>query len=171
MITSHSVRAHYLDASALVKLVADDPDELPGKDVLRQYYYSHASRYATSFCVTETFSAFKLKFLRGRITEDQYIKYCRDFIRTVIGGNLEIIDEVPVLSPVVFKEAERLIQKYKKEIDFIDCFQIITLIYGKNNFMVADSKSILITADRALAKAARAEDVKVWECTSEPAPV
>ena len=82
-----------------------------------------------------------------------------------------IIDEVPVLSPVVFKEAERLIQKYKKEIDFIDCFQIITLIYGKNNFMVADSKSILITADRALAKAARAEDVKVWECTSEPAPV
>lgn len=117
-----AVKVHYLDASALVKLVADDPDEEPGRDALRRYYHSHACRYATSYCATEAFSAFKLKFLRKQITEDQYIQSVRDFIQRVIGGNLQI-DEVPILSPVVFTEAERLIKAYK--IDFIDCFQLL----------------------------------------------
>ena len=97
-MTAYSVKAHYLDASALVKLVANDPDEAPGRDVLRQYYRgAPQGRYAASFCVTEAFSAFKLKFLRGTITEGQYINYVQDFIRTVIGANLEI-DEVHVLT-------------------------------------------------------------------------
>ena len=168
MITSYAVKVHYLDASALVKLVADDPDEEPGRDVLRQYYREHSSRYATSYCVTEAFSAFKLKFRRGKITEDQYIKYVKKFIDGVIGANLRI-DEVPILNPLVFTEAERLFQKYK--IDFIDCFQIVTILTGQFRFLCSDSKSILITADRALATAARAEDARVWEVTTEPAPV
>ena len=167
MITSYAVKVHYLDASALVKLVADDPDEEPGRDVLRQYYREHSNRYATSYCVTEVFSAFKLKFLRGRITEDQYIKYVKDFIDGVIGANLQI-DEVPILTPLVFREAERLIQKHK--IDFIDCFQIVTILHGQFRFLCSDSKSILITADQALAKAARAEGARVWEVTTDPAP-
>lgn len=167
MQIGYSVKAHYLDASALVKLVADDPDEAPGREVLRKYYHEHSCRYATSFCVTEAFSAFKWKFLRKQIAEDQYIKYVRDFIG-VIGTNLEI-DEVPILWPVVFSEAERLIKKYK--IDFIDCFQIVTILRGQFRRFGPESKSILITGDRELAKAARAEGAKVWECTSEPAPV
>jgi predicted nucleic acid-binding protein len=128
MQTGYSVKAHYLDASALVKLVADDPDEEPGRDVLRKYYHEHSNRYATSYCVTEAFSAFKGKFVRGQIAENQYIKYVRDFIRTVIGANLQI-DEVPLLSPVVLGEAERLIKTYK--IDFLDCFQIVTILQGR----------------------------------------
>ena len=158
MITSYAVKVHYLDASALVKLVADDPDEEPGRDVLRQYYREHSNRYATSYCVTEAFSAFKSKFRRGRITEDQYIKYVKEFIHGVIGANLQI-DEVPILKPLVFTEAERLIQKYK--IDFIDCFQIVTMLHGQFRFFCLDSKSILITADREVAKAARAEGARV----------
>lgn len=167
-MTAYSVKVHYLDASALVKLVADDPDEAPGRDVLRQYYREHSSRYATSYCVTEAFSAFKLKFRRGKITEDQYIKYVKNFIHDVIGANLQI-DEVPILTPLVFREAERLIQRHK--IDFIDCFQIVTILHGQFRFLCLDSKSILITADQALAKAARAEGARVWEVTTEPAPV
>lgn len=168
MQIGYSVKAHYLDASALVKLVADDPDEEPGRDALRKYYREHSSRYATSYCVTEAFSAFKGKFVRGRITEDQYIKYVQDFIRTVIGANLEI-NEVSILSPVVHSEAERLIRTYK--IDFLDCFQIVTILQGQFRYLGPQSKSILITADRGLATAARAEGARVWECTSEPAPV
>lgn len=162
------VGAHYLDASALVKLVADDPDEDPGRDVLRKYYREHPNMYATSYCVTEAFSAFKRKFLGRQIAENQYIKYVRDFIRTVIGANLRI-DEVPILSPVVFSEADRLIKTYK--IDFIDCFQIVTILRGQFSVLGPESKSILITGDRKLAKAARAEGARVWECTSETAPV
>ena len=167
MTPGYSVKAHYLDASALVKLVADDPDEEPGRDVLRKYYREHSNRYATSYCVTEAFSAFKLKFLRGRIPEAKYITYVHEFIRTVIGANLQI-DEVSILLPVVRDEAERLIKTY--QIDFLDCFQIVTVLQGRFRHFVAESQSILITADRELAKAARAEGARVWECTSEPAP-
>jgi hypothetical protein len=53
MQVRYSVKAHYLDASALVKLVADDSDEEPGRDVLRKYYHEHSNRYATSYCITE----------------------------------------------------------------------------------------------------------------------
>jgi predicted nucleic acid-binding protein len=162
-----SVGAHYLDASALVKLVADDPSEEPGRDVLREYYRGHANMYATSYCVAETFSVFKRKFLQKQIAEDRYIKYVRDFIRTVIGANLQI-DEVPILSPIAFSEAERLIQTHT--IDFIDCFQIVTILHGQFQHLIEESKSVLITADRELAKAARGEGAKVWECTSEPPP-
>jgi predicted nucleic acid-binding protein len=168
MSVGYSVKAHYLDASALVKLVADDPEETPGRDILREYYWGHSNRYATSYCITETFSVFKRKFAQKKITEDQYVKYARDFIRTILGVNLKI-DEVPILSPIVFSEAERLIKAYK--IDFIDCFQIVTILRGQFRRLGPESQSILITADRDLAKAARAEGAKVWECTREPAPV
>jgi len=105
---THWGKAHYLDASALVKLVADDPDEEPGRDVLRKYYWQHtASVYATSYCITETFSAFKRKLLRRRITEDQYIKYVLEFRRLVLGVNLRI-DEVPILLLIVSTKAERI---------------------------------------------------------------
>ena len=80
----------------------------------------------------------------------------------VLGANLQI-DEVSILSPNVRNEAQRLIQTYK--IDFLDCFQVVTILRGRNR-----SNSILVTADRQLAKAARAEGARVWECTSEVAP-
>jgi len=161
-------KAHYLDASALVKLVADDSDEEPGRDVLREYYWRHiASVYATSYCITETLSAFKGKHQRGRITQDQYIKYVRDFTLRIIGGNLRE-DEVPILNPLVLTEAERLMRKHK--IDFLDCFQILTIMHGHFHVLGPHSKSLLITADQGLARAARAEGVRVWECTSEPSP-
>ncbi len=164
----YSIKAHYFDASALVKLAADDPDEEPGRDVLRAYYHSHASRWATSYCIAEALSAFKLKFLRKRITEDEYIRYVRTFIQRTIGSNLAV-DEVPILTPIVRTETERLIKTYN--IDFIDCFQIVTVLHGRFSVFVAGSQSVLVTADRGLAKAARAEGARVWECTSEQPPV
>lgn len=77
---SYSLKAHYLDASALVKVVADDPDEEPGRKALHDYLYGggsheHAHMYATSLCVTEALSVYKRKFLRGQILEDKYIQY------------------------------------------------------------------------------------------------
>jgi predicted nucleic acid-binding protein len=123
MRTRYFVKAHYLDASALVKLVADDPDDEPGRDILRKYYREHSNRYATSYSITEAFTAFKGKFVRGRIAESEYIKYVHDLIRTLIGVNLQV-DEVSILSPVVHTEAERIIKTYK--VDFLDAFQIVT---------------------------------------------
>jgi predicted nucleic acid-binding protein len=160
-------KSHYLDASALVKLVADDSDEEPGRKALRDYHKANiASVYATSYSVAETLSVFKRKSLHKKISQEQYLKYVQDFLRTVIGRKNLRIDEVPILS--VYSKAERLIKTYK--IDFLDCLQIVTIMEGYFRHMVSDSQSILITADRDLAKAARAEGAKVWECTSEEAP-
>ncbi len=160
------LRCHYFDASALVKLVATDPDDVSGQQTLKEFFFSHSSKFATSFCMAEAFSTFKAKFVRKRITEDQYIHCVNEFIRVVV-GSLEI-DEINILSPQVTTEAKRLIQKYK--IDFIDCFQIVTILKGKYSSLGPKSKSLLITADRDLASAAREEGAMVWECTTEPAP-
>ena len=95
------------------------------------------------------------------------MNYLQRFIRQFLGGNLRK-DEVPILSPVVMSEAERLIKKYK--IDFLDCFQIVTIMHGQFHVLGPNSQSILITADEGLAVAARAEGARVWECRTEPAP-
>jgi predicted nucleic acid-binding protein len=164
----HAIKVHYFDASALVKLVADDIDEAPGRDVLRKYFWQHAHPgYTTSFCVAEAFGAFKLKFLRKKISQKQYVDYVRNFIRET--GNHFKVNEVNILDPVVVTETERLVAKYK--IDFIDCFQVVTIMRGEFSFLAGPSQSILITADRELAVAARAERARVWECTREAAPV
>jgi hypothetical protein len=104
----HAVKAHYYDASALVKLVADDADEAPGRDVLREYYWQHGRpSHTTSFCVSEAFGALKLKFLRKKISEPQYLKYVKDLIHVV--GNTFQIDEPETLLPLVSNEFERLV--------------------------------------------------------------
>jgi len=92
-------------------------------------------------------------------------RYVQDFIRTIIGANLQI-DEVPILSAKILSAAERLIKTYR--IDFLDCLQIVTIMQGQFRLGGPNSQSILITADRGLEKAAP-EGAKVWECTSEDA--
>jgi predicted nucleic acid-binding protein len=163
----YAIKVHYFDASALVKLAANDPDEGPGRSELRRYHREHAHPgYTVSFCVAEALGALKLKFLRQKISETDYLKYVKDLIRIVC--NTFQIDELEILSPVVSGEFERLVAKYK--LDFVDCLQIATLKHGKYRIFDGPSKSILITADRELAKAARSEGARVWECSSENPP-
>ena len=162
----YAIKVHYFDASALVKLVADDPDEEPGRDNLRKYHREHAHPgYTVSFCVAEALGALKLKFLRQKISQAEYLKYVKDLIREV--GNTFQIDELEALLPVVSSEFERLVIKYR--LDFIDCLQIATLKHGKYRIFDGPSTSILI-ADRELARAARSEGARVWECSSEDPP-
>ena len=175
---SSAVKVCYLDASALVKLVADDRDEEPGRDAVREYYRTNANMRATPYCVAETLSVFKRKFLQKRISRDEYKRYVKAFVHTIIGANLTIEEPqssewvgfgssiLPILK--LLSEAETLLDKY--EIDFIDCVQIANILHGQCSPFSGDSRSILITADRDLAQAARAETARVWECTSEPPP-
>jgi len=65
------VRCHYVDASTLVKLVAEDESERLGRQELREYYWANtANMYATSSSVTEAISVFKSKYARKQITRD-----------------------------------------------------------------------------------------------------
>ena len=77
---SSAVKVCYLDASALVKLVADDRDEEPGRDAVRKYYHNNANMKATPYCVAEALSVFKRKFLRKMISRDEYKRYVKEFV-------------------------------------------------------------------------------------------
>jgi hypothetical protein len=108
----YAVKVHYFDASALVKLAADDADDEPGRDVLRKYHNEHAHPgYTTSFCVAEAFGALKNKFIRRRIDQAEYLRYVRKLI--LIIGNTFKIDELPnprSYSPERIREARIEIQ-------------------------------------------------------------
>jgi predicted nucleic acid-binding protein len=162
-----TIYASYFDASALVKLVANDADEEPGRAAVRRHYFDNALMFSTSFCVAECLSAFKSKFTRKRIEKAEYIRYVREFLRLGLGLRLQL-EDVEVLSPAMYGEALDLVEQYG--IDFIDAMQIVTLLKGRFRGLVQGSQSLLITADRELARVARAESARVWECTTEPQP-
>lgn len=55
-------------------------------------------------------------------------------------------------------------------IDFIDSIQVVTVLHGRFSVFTGDPQSLFITTDKALAKAARQEGARVWECRKEPPP-
>ena len=163
-----AVKCHYWDASALVKLAAEDKDEEPGRDIIRTYYNSETNFFATSLCLCEAIGVFKAKYLyKKQLTQEEYVTTIKKFISDTVGGKLQI-DELPLLSPKLVDEAERLMMKHG--LDFVDCAQIVTILHGRFSVLGAESKSVLITADKDLAKAARSEGARVWYCIDEPIP-
>jgi predicted nucleic acid-binding protein len=68
----------------------------------------------------------------------------------------------------VFFAAQRTAEKHK--IDLSDAFQIHTVKEGFFSNLSAGSKTILVSADRDLVKAARAEGLRVWSILDESPP-
>ena len=166
-MSGDSAYASYIDASALVKIVADDADEQPGQAAIRRYFFREGVMYTTTFCIAECLSAFKRKLNPKKIiNRSDYIRCVSEFRRLVL-PKLRT-EDVPLLLPATFDEALRLVDAYG--IDFIDAMQVVTLLRGRFSGLVAGSKSRLITADRGLARIATQSGFTVWECTTEPAP-
>lgn len=166
-LSREAVKVCYLDASALIKLFVDEN----GSNVLRDYFNKHANFCTTSVCFIEALGVLKGKYF-NKTKDEKYTEYfnkCRDLVIRGWGGRIEI-EEVRITKHDsfdervkqldFFKEAERLVEKYK--IDFVDALQLVTILRGKYSFFSKGSKSILITADKDLAKAAIKENVRVW---------
>ncbi len=166
VVDDGTVKNHYFDASAMVKLVATDPDEEPGRAAVLRFFHTNGFHHTTSYCVVETLSALKAKWRRRRITQDAYIHSVREFFRVVLSGC--DVEDVP-LSQDVENEAERIMRTY--QVDFVDSIQLVTVLRGRFGFLAGGSRSLFVTADRALAEAGRCEGARVWECTSEPWPL
>lgn len=159
-----SVKAHYLDASALIKLLIDIKEEEGGRESLRTYFNANTGFHTTSLCFAEAFGVLKVKyFYKKEIRQEEYLKA----VENLIWGKIEI-DDVPIRQFEVFTEAKRLVSQY--QIDLSDAMQIVTIMKGKYSVLCDRSKSILITADKLLAKAAREEGVRVWDCLTELGP-
>ena len=161
---SDAVRANCFDASALLKLYVQED----GSDILRAYWNREPTKFTTSLCFYEALTLLKVcHFYRGRIGSAEYKKATLDLCAWY-GAVSKKIPEPNFLSPEVFSAAQRTAETHG--LDLSDAFQIHSVKEGFFSKMSEDSKTILVTADRGLAKAARAEGLRVWNIMEEPAP-
>jgi len=158
-----SIRTHYLDASAIVKLLVDED----GSDALRAYFGRHSVFYATSICFAETLGVLKAKVLREQLDEEQYLSACEELMAHLRGHTLEI-DDVGISQRGTFDEVERLAKKHS--LDISDAYQLVTLSCGGLSRLKTGLQPILVTADAALAAAAKSEGLRSWNCLRESEP-
>jgi predicted nucleic acid-binding protein len=159
-------RVHYWDASALVRIVAEDPAEQVGRAELRALFFGQGSHYATQACLAEAIGVFKRKWLVEKVyTLPEYVRTVREFYRLVVSH--VAVDEIPV-SVQLLDQAEQLMREH--QLDFIDSIQMTTVLHGKFSVLIGDSASLFITADRRLARAAKRNGVSVWLVGSAAGP-
>ena len=159
-----TARANCFDASALVKNYVEED----GSNIIREYWNSEPTRYTTLFCYFEALSVLKVKWkYKKEITEDEYHK--ASFSLTAWFRYVsQRIHDLDFTSLSVFDKAQDIAKKYS--LDLSDVFQILSVKEGYFPPLARDSRTILVTADEGLAKAARNEGIKVWYCMKEPTP-
>jgi predicted nucleic acid-binding protein len=153
----------YLDASALVKIVADEGDH----DAVRSFFAANVNFGATSLCVMEALGVLKGKWVHGRIPEENYFSATRQLVRHVAGKKIEVED----IGLFTFQGLDAVQERARKhQLDLSDALQLETILLGKYSHLGPNSASVLITADAGLTRAATAEGVRVWNCIKEPLP-
>ena len=157
-------RANCFDASALVKYYVEEE----GSNIIRKYWDNEPTRYTTLFCYFEALSVLKVKWkYKKEITEDEYHKACQSltFWFAHVSKNIPDLD---FTSYATYFAAQSLAKKYS--LDLSDAFQILGVKEGYFSTLARDSRTILVTADEELAKAAKNEGIRVWYCMKEPTP-
>lgn len=167
------IRIHYMDASAVLKLVLSEP----GSKELREYFENESCFTTTSLCFSEALGRLKQKhFYERTMGDEEYFACCDELLAYVAGDDLDI-EDIEIKDRDVFRYVENLVRSYnngksnKKKIDLSDAFQIASVKRNYfSRFDKSDSKPILITGDKALADAARNEGLRVWYCIDETPP-
>lgn len=159
-----AMRTHYLDASAIVKLIVDEE----GSDKIRTYFDGQSDFFTTSLCFAEALGVLKVKHLyRSEITQHRYLSATLQLFAQIQDKSIEI-EQIDISQPNVFRAVKEIVQKYS--IDVSDAFQVYTLKNGFSSIFKYESEPILITADSKLAQVARAEGLRAWDCLKEPEP-
>jgi predicted nucleic acid-binding protein len=162
-MSDHWAKHHYLDASALVKVVIDEGDH----ELVRSFFRTNVNLGATSLCVVEALGVIKAKWTYDRISEDEYFKATRQLVQYASGKKLEVED----IGLFTFQGLDAVQAFAKKHsLDMSDALQLDTILRGKYAHLGPNSASTLITADAGLAAAAKSEGIRVWNCIKEPQP-
>jgi len=137
--------------------------------VLKEYCDPCPVLWTTSLCFAEVLGVLKRKYLSNKegLTKEEYLAASDDMVSRIRNDNITI-EEVDITQPAIFNEVEKIVEKYS--IDLADAFQIVTLKRGFPSSLTEDSETILITADKGLARAAQSEGLRVWDCLRKPAP-
>ena len=169
MIKSKAGKWHYLDASAMVKLVFDEGDCQP----LLNFFRTNSSYCATLMCVTEALSVLKGKWAGKKMSMEQYVESTYELViytqrRENQYDSKIVIDDADILNPGVYDEVRGIVEKHN--LDLSDALQLHSILRGKFAHLIGGSASVLITADKGLAKAATVEGVRVWNCIVDAVP-
>ncbi len=162
-VVNQGLRTNYLDTSALVRLLVDEP----GSEALRSYYDRHSVFAVTGICFAECLGVLKTKRRHKLLDDEQYFSAGDDLIARIRDGSI-FIDDSTVRERELFDKAERFAKLHK--IDLADAYQLIALQHGPFSSMAAHVRLLLITADKDLAGATRSEGLLAWYCLGEPAP-
>lgn len=156
-------RTHLLDASALIKLVLNEN----GSQELKAYFSDNFTFWTTSICFGEALGILKTKYLYKKQISEK--KYLNDIEILVSFLNHKIsIQEVNITDLVIYHQIEDAMKNHN--LDFADAVQLVTLKFGFPAVFEGESKTIFITADNKLAKAAKDENLRVWDIIKEPIP-
>jgi predicted nucleic acid-binding protein len=155
MVDKKAVRAVLLDASALVKLFVKER----GSDILEKQLREEPIPYTTPICFYEALNVLKRKWLRKEIIQPEYLSASSSVI-TWFSGFSNSIKDVDFFSPTILRDIQEIAKRY--ELDLSDAFQIMSVKCGHFSKLVADSGTVLFTADEALATAAEKEGILFW---------
>jgi predicted nucleic acid-binding protein len=154
-----AARTNLLDASALVKLVTTEDRS----DKIRKYLETELGWYTTPFCFYEALGVLKVKYIyRTQLTEDEYQK--ASFRLMARYRATAKIYDLDLTDPVIFTYVQSIASNNK--IDLSDAFQIASIVKGCP--FAGDSRTVLITDDGDLARAARHENCQVWYLPDAP---
>jgi predicted nucleic acid-binding protein len=159
-----AVRANLFDASALVKLYVNEK----GSDIIKSYFDSEPTKYTTPLCFYETLNVLKAKcFYKNEISEEEYHKATFG-LAAWFYSVVKNIEDLNFLSSTVFTNVQEIAQKHS--LDLSDAFQILSLKEGYFSGLGSESKTVLVSADKKLSKAAREEGLRVWYFLKESKP-
>jgi predicted nucleic acid-binding protein len=163
-MNSTAGRANFFDASALVKLYISES----GTEIVRPYFDRETTKYTTPFCFYEALNVLKVKWLyRKEITRDEYLQASFHLLAWY-GAASDGINDLDFTSTATFSDTKRLVEK--TSLDLSDAFQILSVKFGYFSRLIGDSKTVLVTGDKNLALAARAEGLCAWYFIEEPEP-
>ena len=167
------VKMHYLDASVLIKLFVKED----GCDNVREFFLNNVNFCTTSLCLAEALARIKGMWTKGKpgqtkLTMDEYLTSTRGLLRATHSivkphGKIEIDEKV--LSDISTHSNVEQIARDNK-LDLSDALQLYTIKQGKYSHLGPESASVLITADKKLAAAARKTGIRVWNCLKEDIP-
>ena len=158
------IKASHLDASAAVKLVLQER----GSGHLSSHFAKRAGFCITSVCLAEALGVFKRKRLRDEISEEQYLTTCYLLLGYLRNPPRIHVDEIELSSVDTFAKAEEIARRH--QLDLSDSLQLVSVKHGRSSSFVPGFKTVFITANRALASAATAEGLRVWNCEEEAEP-
>ncbi len=158
-------RFHFLDASALVKLLLHPDIIEEGSERLADYRRDNSNFGTINLCITEALTVIKSKHFGSKknrsLNLDGYL-IVANRLKVMLGHKTIRAFEFDFLSNRNFTEACHLVKNHG--IDLIDAFQLLSVSSGPFSSLTGKSHTLFITADENLSKAAQNEGIETWYC-------